>query len=134
VFPEADDTYYQAVRDQVPLPPKDTRGRSDVFNAAFSFIRITSPSALAEVERQAAEYKLFRSLTLLFILDALLTIVLGPSSWRRVTVDGVLALAAMGRFLFLMVWTQRLAFEFFALLTREDPSFARPRGEEGNRT
>jgi hypothetical protein len=128
VFPEARDPYFQAVRHQVPLPPNAAPKRSNVFNAAFSFIRIASPSALAEVERQAAEYKLFRSLTLLFLLDALLTMVLGPCSGRRVAVDSMLALAAGARFLFLLVWTQRLAFELFALLTRENPPFARPRG------
>jgi hypothetical protein len=37
---------------------------------------------------------LFRSLTLLFLLDALLTALLGHCSWRRLTVDGVLAMAA----------------------------------------
>jgi hypothetical protein len=121
VFPETGDPYFQAVQHQVPLPPNVAPRRSDVFNAAYSFIRIASPAALAEVERQAAEYKLFRSLTLLFILDALLTIVLGPSSWRRVMIDSMLALAAGARFLFLLAWTQRLAFEFFALLTRETP-------------
>jgi hypothetical protein len=130
VSPEANDQYFQAVRDQVPLPAHVAPDRSTVFNAAFSFVRIASPSALAEVERQAAEYKLFRSLTLLFLLDALLTMGLGESSWRRLTADGLLALAAGARFLFLLVWTQRLAFEFFALLTRESPPFARPRGSD----
>ena len=128
VFPEAGDRYFQAVQGQVPLPTSATPNRSNVFNAAFSFIRIASPSALAEVERQAAEYKLFRSLTLLFLLDALLTALLGHGSWRRLTVDGMLAIAAGVRFLFLLLWTQRLAFEFFALLTRESPPFARPHG------
>jgi hypothetical protein len=60
VFPEARDPYFQAVRRQVPLPPSATPNRSNVFDAAFSFIRIASPSALAEVERQAAEC-VFRS-------------------------------------------------------------------------
>ena len=124
---EAHDPYFQALKHQVPLPPHADLTRSNVFNAAFSFIRIASPSALAEIERQAAEYKLFRSLTLLFLLDALFTMT-GQWSWRRLTADSLLVLAAGARFLFLLVWTQRLAFEFFALLTRGNPPFARPRG------
>ena len=93
-----------------------------MFNAAFSFVRLKSPSALAEVERQAAEYKLFRSLTLVFLLDGLLAALVGPHSPRRLLIDAVLTVGAGARFLFLLIWTQRLAFEFFALLTRRDQS------------
>jgi hypothetical protein len=124
VFPEGRDRYFEAVRERVVLPAQVARTRSNVFNAAFSFIRITSPSALAEVERQAAEYKLFRSLTLLFLIDALLTATLGPWSGRRLAADSVLVLAAGARFLFLLVWTQRLAFEFYALLATPETSTA----------
>ena len=123
VFPEAKDRFFQAVRDEVPLPPKVPRSRSFVFNAAFSFVRLASPSALAEIERQAAEYKLFRSLTLLFVIDGLLVAVVGPSSPRHLLIDAILTLEAGARFLFLLVWTQRLAFEFFAMLTRQHPPF-----------
>jgi hypothetical protein len=122
-FPEAKDRFFQAVRDEVPLPPKVPRSRSFVFNAAFSFVRLASPSALAEVERQAAEYKLFRSLTLVFVIDGLLVAVVGPFSLRHLLIDAILTLGAGARFLFLLVWTQRLAFEFFALLTRLHPHF-----------
>jgi hypothetical protein len=128
VFPEAKDRFFQAVRDQVPLPPNVPRSRSYVFNAAFSFVRLESPSALVEVERQAAEYKLFRSLTLLFVLDGLLVAVVGPSSPRHLLIDAVLTLGAGARFLFLLVWTQRLAFEFFAMLTRHDRPLAKETG------
>jgi hypothetical protein len=123
VFPEASDLYFQDVRNQVPLPLNAPRSRSNVFNAAFSFIRIASPRALAEVERQAGEYKLFRSLALLFLLDALLSTLLGQCSWRRVTVEAVFSVAAGARFLFLLAWTQRLCFEFFAILTGENRAF-----------
>jgi len=122
VFPASKDRFFQVVRDDVPLPPNFPRTRSHVFNAAFSFIRLTSPSALAEVERQAAEYKLFRSLTLVFLLDGLLAALARPHSPRRLLIDAVLAVGAGVRFLFLLVWTQRLAFEFFAMLTRRDLS------------
>jgi hypothetical protein len=110
-FPDNQDPYFQAVRNQVPLPPQADPTRTNMFYAAFSFIRISSPNALAEVERQAAEYKLFRSLTVLFVIDALLTAAFGPWSVRRIAVDGVLALGAAARFLFLLIWTQRLVFE-----------------------
>src|SRR5215471_14665471 len=69
-YSEDKDHYFQGVRNQVPVPPGITPTRSRVFHAALSFIRIASASALAEVERQAAEYKLFRSLTLVFLIDA----------------------------------------------------------------
>jgi hypothetical protein len=128
VFPEAKDQFFQAVRDQVPLPPNVPRTRPYVFNAAFSFVRLESPSALAEVERQAAEYKLFRSLTLLFVLDGLLVAVVGPFSPRHLLIDAVLTLGAGARFLFLLVWTQRLAFEFFAMLTRHHPPLPKETG------
>jgi hypothetical protein len=128
VYPEKHDPYFQMVRHEVPLPANAARSRSNIFNAAFSFVRITNPSALAEVERQAAEYKLFRSLTVLFILDALLTLALGQHVWRRVAVDGVLALGAGARYLYLLNWAQRLAFEFFGLLTRESATLGKQRG------
>ena len=123
VFPESKDRFFQAVRDEVPLPPNVGRKRSYVFNAAFSFVRLASPSALAEVERQAAEYKLFRSLTLVFLLDGLLVALAGPYSSRRLLIDAILTVGAGARFLFLLVWTQRLVFEFFAMLTRHDQPF-----------
>jgi hypothetical protein len=125
VYPEANDHYFQGVRNQVPVPPGVTSTRSTVFNAAFSFIRITSASALAEVERQAAEYKLFRSLTLLFLIDAILSAATGSWSGPRLAADAILTLGCCARFLFLLLWTQRLVFEFFALLTRQTPPFAR---------
>jgi hypothetical protein len=128
VFPESKDRFFQAVRDDVPLPPDVARIRSNVFNAAFSFVRLASPSALAEVERQAAEYKLFRSLTLVFVLDGLLVALQGSYSPRRLVIDAILTVGAGARFLFLLVWTQRLAFEFFILLTRLKQSFPKEAG------
>jgi len=121
VYPEAKDHYFQVVRNQVLVPPGVTSTRSTIFHAAFSFIRIASASALAEVERQAAEYKLFRSLTLLFLIDALLSAATGSWSGRRLAAGAILTLGCCVRFLYLLVWTQRLAFQFFALLTRQPP-------------
>ena len=134
VYPEAKDHYFQGVRNQVPVPPGVTSTRSTVFNAAFSFIRITSASALAEVERQAAEYKLFRSLTMLFLIDAILSAATGSWSGPRLAADAILTLGCCARFLFLLLWTQRLVFEFFALLTRQTPPFARGSEARGGLT
>ncbi len=53
------------------------------FHSAYSFICIHSPDALAELERRAAEYKLFRSLTLLFLLDIPLAGITASFSWCR---------------------------------------------------
>jgi hypothetical protein len=134
VYPEAKDHYFQGVRNQVPVPPGVTSTRRTVFNAAFSFIRIASASALAEIERQAAEYKLFRSLTMLFLIDALLSAATGSWSGPRLAADAILTLSCCARFLYLFVWTQRLAFEFFALLTRQtSPLPEAPKPEAANR-
>jgi len=134
VYPEDKDHYFQEVRNQVPVPPGVTLTRLEVYHAAFSFIRIASASALTEVERQAAEYKLFRSLTLLFLIDALLSAATGSWSGRRLAADAILTLGCCARFLYLLFWTQRLAFEFFALLTRQTPPFARGSEAKGGLT
>ena len=65
------------------------------------------------MEKQAAEYKLFRSLTVLFILDVPLTLIGDSYSPVRLTVTLLLACACFYRFAYLLNWTYRLAFEYF---------------------
>lgn len=69
-YSETKDPYYQEVRKRIVVPSKDDR--TNVFYRAFAYIRLKSPSGLAEIERQMAEYKMFRSLVLVFALDAIL--------------------------------------------------------------
>src|SRR5207244_8128626 len=55
--------YLTAARAEVELPSHVPSDDSSVFYAAFSYVRLNSDAAIAEIERQAGEYKLFRSLT-----------------------------------------------------------------------
>jgi hypothetical protein len=107
------EAYEKAVRAQLTLPAgvKDTR--TNLFYAAFSFVRIHSPEAMAELERQAAEYKMFRSLTLLFLLDIPLCAVSGSLSLARLVASLAIVALAAYRFRFLFDWTYQLAFEFY---------------------
>ena len=111
--------YYEAVetRGNSLLPPGVERRRDSVFYAAFTYIRLKSPEALAEIERQAGEYKLFRSLTLLFIIDIPLSALSGDGSWSRVAFDVVLASLCFYRFQWLHDWCYRLVFDFYYQLT-----------------
>jgi hypothetical protein len=114
-WPERGDQFYSEVRKRIDLP-KAIENRANGFYRAFSFVRLNSASALVEIERQAAEYKLFRSLTLVFLFDSLLSFAAGHS--LRALTSGVLFLVSAGRFLFLLDWTRRITFEFYALLTK----------------
>jgi hypothetical protein len=51
------------------LPPEVPADPKNCFYWVFSFLRIHNAVAVAELERLAADQKLFRSLTLLFLLD-----------------------------------------------------------------
>ena len=92
----------------------------DVFYAAFSYLRMNSPAAMGELERQTGEYKLFRSLSMFFILDIILIIVDSICNIPFVAFSNdrlVLSFLLLGltfyRFDFLFDWTHRLAFDFF---------------------
>jgi hypothetical protein len=93
---------------------------TNAFYAAFSFLRLNSTAAMAELERQTAESKLFRSLCLLFIIDFLITgfnyffcFLPGPTPLGRPLLSLGLVLLTWHRFDFLFDWTYRLAFDFF---------------------
>jgi hypothetical protein len=113
----ADDPFYVEVKGSIPLPAKLQKSRTNAFYRAYSFVRLKSPAALAEIERQMADYKLFRSLTLVFALDLVLVWVHGGSGWSRLTFSGLLCILAAWRFCFLLGWTYRITFEFYTLLT-----------------
>jgi hypothetical protein len=115
---ESTDEYYQEVRDQISLPYDVKQNREDSFYRAYSFVRLYNAAAIAEVDRQAAEYKLFRSLTIVFLLDLLLAWLRGMHSWPRALLAFALAGLALWRFLFLLNWARRLTFEYYFLMTK----------------
>ncbi|MFD2562462.1 hypothetical protein [Aquimarina rubra] len=79
------------------------------FYKAFSFIRINNTSALQELERNTAHYKLFRSLSFVFFIEIIHGFIGGIlSPWIFI----VLALLSCWRYWFLKDWTEEIALEF----------------------
>lgn len=107
-YSETKDPYYQEVRKRIVVPSKDDR--TNVFYRAFAYIRLKSPSGLAEIERQMAEYKMFRSLILVFALDAILQALTrtNPRWLSHVFISFGLCVAAGWQFLDLLNWTRRI--------------------------
>ncbi len=114
--------YEKAVRNQITLPPGVPDNRKNVYYSAYTFIRIKSTEAMAELERQAAEYKLFRSLTLLFLLEIPLSVFSGSFSLLRLAADLVFGGLAAYRFQWLFDWTYQLAFDFYLQLQKIEKS------------
>ena len=110
------EAYFNAVRDRVKLPPGISQDRTNVFNSAFSYIRIHCPGAMAELERQDAECKLFRSLTFLFTLDIPLSALSGSFSLGRLLISLVGVSLAAYRFRWLFTWTHRLTYDLYLQL------------------
>lgn len=115
---EDKDPYYQEVKSEISQPPGIAQKREDSYYRAFSFVRLCNAAATAELERQAAEYKLFRSLTVVFILDLPLASIQRIQTWPRALLVCVLAALALWRFLFLLDWARRLTFEFYFLMLK----------------
>lgn len=115
---EDKDDYYREVRTEISLPPNVKQNREDSYYRAYSFVRLYNAAAIAEVDRQAAEYKLFRSLTLVFMLDLPLAWIREMQNWPRALMMCVLAVLALWRFLFLLDWARRLTFEFYFLMIK----------------
>lgn len=113
--------YEKAVRAQLKLPSGVPDTPTNIFYSAFSFVRINSAEAMAELERQAAEYKLFRNLTLVFLVDIPLSAFSGSFSLKRLVVSLIIAGLAAYRFQWLLDWTHHLAFDFYLQL-RQQPS------------
>jgi hypothetical protein len=116
--------FYEAIKDSVQLPKNVSTDYSSVFNSAFSYIRIKSPEAISEVERRTGEYKLFRSMTLLFLLDILFSTLSNNYSCGRLGFSLLIAGLAFWRFCYLFDWTHYLVFDFFLQLkeTKEEKS------------
>jgi len=109
--------YLDAAKRSITLPHGTPDADKNYFYFAFSFIRIHNAGAVAELERQAADYKFFRSLTLLFLLEIPLS-ALDPYVSRNVLLGRLAAslliacLAAIVSKL-LFEWTYQLAFELY---------------------
>ncbi|WP_299216907.1 hypothetical protein [uncultured Aquimarina sp.] len=87
---------------------KKSLGRNK-FYKAFSFIRMNNVSALQELERNTAHYKLFRSLSLVFFIEIIHGFIGGTlSPWIFI----VLTLLSCWRYWFLKEWTEELALDF----------------------
>lgn len=115
--PESTDTFFQAAQQHIDIIRGVRNTRTNAFYQAYAELRLRSTEALAEIERNMADYKLFRSLTLVFMLQFVVAIA-QATSWRelKVWLLLVLLLLAIGRFLFLLGWTYRTAFEYLVLI------------------
>src|SRR5882724_7540079 len=109
--------YLDAAACLMTLPDGTPKTSKNYFYFAFSFIRLHDAGAVAELERQAADYKFFRSLALLFLLEILLSM-LDPFVSRNVLLGrlavlfSTTCLAAVVAKL-LIEWTYQLAFELY---------------------
>jgi len=112
------DRYYKEVEARIPLPVPSNR--KSAFHRAYSYIRLKSAPGITEIDRQVAEYKLFRGLTVAFIIDFAFAVAAGDV--RHVLVSAFVALFCWYRFASLVCWTQQMTFEYFALLTKTDQS------------
>ena len=122
--PEREDKYYQEVKEHVTLPANIKDRRRACFLRVYTILRIKNSPALAEVDRQMADFKLFRSLLFVFAIDFLISLAKGLGK-ERVLFSGILFLLAGWRFLFLISWTYRTAFEAYAVtMVKEPPTMA----------
>lgn len=90
----------------------------NLFYAAFSYIRVKHPVAVAELERHAGDFKLFRSLTLLFLLESALA--LFSLSPLRFEILVVMTIFAAFRYMQLFDWCYSLAFDLYLQVREND--------------
>lgn len=103
------DDLYQVVRRYIAAEQPIPQTKRETFYRVAAFLRLSAPQAIFEVDRQMAEYKLFRSLMIVFAIDALFSI-LHPA---RLGVSAAVCAIAAWRFAFLLHWTYRTAFEYY---------------------
>jgi hypothetical protein len=114
------DRYYKEAEPEISLAEPKTR--KDAFHRAYAFIRLNCPAGISEIDRQVAEYKLFRALTIVFLID--FGFALAANDARHMVVSAVLVLLSGHRFASLVSWTQRITFEYYVLLTRANKKVA----------
>ncbi len=108
------DRYYKEVEQEISLPV--AKNRKAAFHRAYSFIRLNSTAGIAEIDRQVAEYKLFRALTIAFAID--FGFALAALDVRHIIVSALIVLLSWYRFASLICWTQQMTFEYYVLLSK----------------
>jgi hypothetical protein len=106
----------QFAKKTIPLAANEKADRYLATHRAFSYIRLNDPSALDEIEHQSANYKLFRSLTLIFLFDFALSLVL--NEWIRALASLCAFVVCLLRFWHLKSTTESLILEFYLLLAK----------------
>ncbi len=113
-----DDPIFLYVKENIPHERNEDLSRLKSYYRAYSFIRLNNANGLSEIEKQTADYKLFRSLTLVAIIESMFSLVLGQ--WIRAIIAIVISAFCFWRFMYLRSQTEMLAFEFFYLLSRQE--------------
>jgi hypothetical protein len=110
--------YSVAAKKYIRYPIKDTASIdvNETYYYSFSFIRITSPEAILEIESKASEYKMFRSLVVLFLIDILLSLLFLKLTLVRFIFSFSLCILSFLRFRKLINWTYNLTFDYFIQL------------------
>ncbi|MBI5294054.1 MAG: hypothetical protein HY869_01160 [Chloroflexi bacterium] len=114
----ANDPIFLYVKENIPHEKDENLSRLKSFYRAYSFIRLYNASGLSEIEKQAADYKLFRSLTLVALLECIFSLLLGQ--WIRAIVAIAISMFCFWRFMYLRSQTEMLALEYFYLLSRQE--------------
>jgi len=110
------DRFYQSAKKHLIVhSTTEEQARTDTFYLAYASVRLKSPAAAAEIERQMADYKLFRSLAIVFALDLAVNWWL-HGRWPRLLLSSLLLALTAVRFGFLLSWTYRITFEYYELL------------------
>jgi hypothetical protein len=116
VYPHKTKSYFDAAISSITLPKDAEKTPKNYFYFVFSFIRVHHAGAVAELERQAADFKFFRSLALLFLLEIGLS-GLDPytrDAWlQRAAVSFLMMCLAAATYKLLLEWAYQLAFELY---------------------
>ena len=115
--PHKHDKLYAAAKAVAHAEPAAPSNKKETFYRVHAFLRLHSLDAVSDVERQIAEYKLFRSLAIVFAIDFAVSMVLGMPA-RRIFLAAAMSGLAFWRYAFLLQWTYRMAFEYFILLPK----------------
>ncbi len=113
-WPEKKDQFFKAIKGEVQLPSGVEPTRRNYYYYTYAVVRNESESAITEIDRQAAEYKLLRSLAVIFFLEFVYVFLSGAHSAMLIWLP--LFLLAGWRFLFLLHWTYRITFEHYYVL------------------
>jgi hypothetical protein len=106
------------VKKYIPHEAGEEINRLKAFYRSYSFIRLNNANGLSEIEKQTADYKLFRSLTLVAFLEVVFSLLL--AQWARAAISLATMFFCFWRFMYLRRQTEVLAFEFFYLLKKQE--------------